>query len=79
QYLLKVSNGHEESFKIKGKHLVVIVKKPNNTKSLLENWYHEQAKKKLHSIALPLIEKFKKHKVTPTAIELRSMRHLFIH
>ena len=73
QYLLKVISGQEESVKLKGKHLVVVVKKSNNAKKLLEDWYHGQAKNKLQSIALPLIEKFKKHKVAPTSIELRSM------
>lgn len=73
QYLLKVISGQEESVKLKGKHLVVVAKKSNNAKKLLEEWYHAQAKNKLQSIALPLIEKFKKHKVAPTSIELRSM------
>lgn len=73
QYLLKIISGQEESVKLKGKHLIVNTKKSANAKALLENWYHEQAKNKLHSIALPIIEKFKKHKVAPTAIELRSM------
>lgn len=73
QYLLKIISGQEESVKLKGKHLIVNTKKPSAAKALIENWYHEQAKNKLHSIALPLIEKFKKHKVVPTAIELRTM------
>jgi predicted metal-dependent hydrolase len=74
QYLLKViSCNEEESVKLKGKYLVVKTKTSTKTRALLENWYHEQAKKKLNSIALPLIEKFKQHKVTPTAIELRNM------
>ena len=72
-YLLKIISGEEESVKLKGKHLIVCTMKPGNAKSLLEDWYQEQAKIKLHSIALPLIEKFKKYKVAPTAIELRSM------
>ena len=73
QYLLKIISGQEESVKLKGKHLIVNTKKPSSAKTLIEKWYHEQAKNKLHSIALPLIEKFKKHKVVPTAIELRTM------
>lgn len=73
QYLLKKCEGDEDSIKIKGKYLIVNSTKSNNTKALVENWYKEQASKKLHNIALPLIEKFKKHKVSPTTIELRSM------
>jgi predicted metal-dependent hydrolase len=73
QYLLKVISGQEESVKLKGKYFVICTKNSTSAKSLLENWYYEQAKKKLHSIAVPLIEKFKKYKVAPTVVELRSM------
>ena len=73
QYLLKVILGQEESVKLIGKHLVVTANKPDNAKNLLENWYYKQAKSKLHEIALPLVEKFKKYNVAPTSIELRSM------
>jgi predicted metal-dependent hydrolase len=73
QYLLKVITGQEESVKLKGKYFVVCTNKSTSAKSLLENWYNEQAKNKLHSIAVPLIEKFKKYKVAPTMVELRSM------
>ena len=73
QYLLKIISGPEEFVKLNGKHLIVSTKKSTNAKALLENWYQEQAKSKLHLIALPLIEKFKKYKVSPTAIELRLM------
>jgi predicted metal-dependent hydrolase len=65
--------GQEESVKLIGKHLVVTANKPDNAKNLLENWYYKQAKSKLHEIALPLVEKFKKYNVAPTSIELRSM------
>ncbi|MHA8091060.1 M48 family metallopeptidase [Aquirufa regiilacus] len=73
QYLLKIILGEEESVKLKGKHLIVNTIKTINARPLIENWYLSQAKNKLHSIALPLIEKFKKHKVAPTSIELRNM------
>lgn len=73
QYLLKIVQSEEESVKLKGKHLIVNTKNPGIAKALIENWYYEQAMNKLHSIALPLIEKFKKYKVVPTAIELRTM------
>lgn len=73
QYLLKIVQGVEESVKLKGKYITVNTKRPSSAKALIENWYHEQAKNKLNSIALALIEKFKKHKVVPTAIELRTM------
>ena len=73
QYLVKLIFGQEESVKLRGRYLLVSTMKSTNAKALLENWYHCQAKNKFHSIALPLIEKFKKYKVAPTSIELRSM------
>ncbi len=73
QYTLNIIIGPEETVKLKGKHIIVTSNRSNNVKTLLENWYNNQAKQKLHSIALPLIEKFKKYNVHPTAIELRSM------
>ncbi len=73
QYLLNVIIGQEESVKLKGKHLLVIAKNSSNVKNLLEGWYLSQAKSKIPSIALPLIENFKKYKVEPKSIEFRSM------
>lgn len=73
QYLLKIILGEEESVKLKGKHLIVNTKKSSNARALLENWYLVQAKNKLYSIAVPLVEKFKKHNVAPVSIELRTM------
>jgi predicted metal-dependent hydrolase len=73
QYLLKVIIGQDESVKLIGKYIVIFSKSSNNVKNLLEGWYQSQAKNKIHSIALPLIEKFKKYKVEPKSIEFRSM------
>lgn len=72
QYLLRILNGEEESVKLKGRH-IIITGNNNNAKTLLENWYLNQAKNKIHSLALPLIEKFKKYNVIPSGVELRSM------
>jgi predicted metal-dependent hydrolase len=73
QYLLNIIIGQDESVKLKGKHLLVIAKNSSNVKNLLEGWYLSQAKSKIPSIALPLIENFKKYKVEPKSIEFRSM------
>jgi len=73
QYLLNVIIGQDESVKLKGKYLLVIAKNSSNVKNLLEGWYLSQAKSKIPSIALPLIENFKKYKVEPKSIEFRSM------
>jgi predicted metal-dependent hydrolase len=73
QYLLKIVKGDDESVKLKGKYLIVNMKKHNSAKALIENWYYERAKNKLHSMAIPLIENFKIYNVVPAAIELRNM------
>lgn len=73
QYTLNIIIGPEETVKLKGKHIIVTSNKSNNVKTLLEKWYNNQAKQKLHSIALPIIEKFKKYDVIPSSIEFRAM------
>ena len=73
QYRLKTIQGKDESVKLKGKYIVVSTSDKSRAKILVVNWYLSHAKNKLHSIAQPLIEKFKKYKVEPTSIVLREM------
>ncbi len=73
QYRLEIIYGNEESVKLKGKFLVVTTSNKTNTKSLVNDWYLKHAKYKFHSMAQPLIEKFRKYKVEPTSIVLRDM------
>lgn len=73
QYRLQIKIGKEESVKLKGKFIEVTAKEKSRVKELLENWYLQNAKTKLHAIAKPLVENFKKHKVEPNSIVLRDM------
>lgn len=73
QYRLQISIGNEESVKLKGKFIEVRAREKSRAKDLLNDWYLEHAREKFHSIAAPLIDKFKKHKVKPSSIVLRDM------
>jgi predicted metal-dependent hydrolase len=73
QYLLKVEESDKESVKLKGKYLEVKAEDKSRGKHLVNQWYLEHARSKFHSIALPLIEKFKKYKVEPSSLVLRDM------
>ncbi len=73
QYRLHIQAGKEESVKLKGKFIEVIASEKSRAKDLLNDWYLKHAKIKFHTIAQPLIEKFKKHNVEPSLIVLRDM------
>jgi len=73
QYRLKIIFEPVESVKLKGKFIVVTTLDKIRVEELVNKWYLQNAKKKLSTIALELIEKFKKHKVEPTSIVLREM------
>jgi predicted metal-dependent hydrolase len=73
QYRLKTIQGQNESVKLKGKFLLVSTTDKSRTKPMLTEWYLKHAKSKFHSIAQPLIERFRKYKVEPEAIILRNM------
>ncbi len=73
QYRLKISYGIKETVKLKGKFIEVTSSDKSNVKTLLNQWYLQHAEAKFHVLAAPLIEKFKKYKVEPSSIVLRSM------
>ena len=73
QYRLKILESKTESVKIKGQFIEVETLKKVRVKQLVNEWYLKNAKIKFHSIAQPLIDKFKKHKVEPSSIVLREM------
>ena len=73
QYRLHIQIGKIESVKLKGKFLEVTATDKTRAKQLVNEWYLQNAKTKFHSIAKPLIEKFRKHKVEPSSIVLRDM------
>ncbi|MEZ4826099.1 MAG: SprT family zinc-dependent metalloprotease [Bacteroidia bacterium] len=73
QYRLQIITGESESVKLKGKFIEVTTGEKSRVKDLLNTWYLEHARSKFHSIAQPLIEKFKKYHVEPDSIVLRYM------
>lgn len=73
QYRLKITKGKTETVKLKGRFIEVTTPNHSRTKHLVNDWYHENARTKFEEIARPLIEKFKRHKVTPSSIVLRDM------
>ena len=58
---------------LKGKIIEVTTNEKTRAKQLVREWYLQNAKTKFYSIAKPLIEKFKKHKVEPSSIVFRDM------
>ena len=73
QYRLKIIFDPVESAKLKGKFIEITTPDKARVKELVNDWYLQNAKKKLRAIALELIEEFKKHKVEPNSIVLREM------
>jgi len=73
QYRLRIQTGDEESVKLKGMFIEVTTGEKARAKDLLNDWYLQHARTKLHAIAQPMIEKFNKHKVEPSSIVLRDM------
>ena len=63
QYRLRITEDESESVKLKGEFIEVSTPDKLKAKQLVIDWYLENAKIKFHTIALPLIEKFKKHKI----------------
>lgn len=73
QYRLQIKVGESESVQLKGKFLQVTGKEKSSVRELLNNWYKENAKQKLTIMAEPLIDRFKKYKVSPDKIIFREM------
>jgi predicted metal-dependent hydrolase len=73
QYRLKIELSKEESVKLKGKYIEVKAKDKTRVEQLIKSWYLQNAKSKFEILATPLIEKFKKHKISPSSIVLREM------
>lgn len=73
QYRLKIISGKTETVKLKGKFIEVVTTDKTKVRQKLNEWYYENAKKKFHLIAAPLIERFRKYKVQPDSIVIREM------
>ena len=73
QYRLLVQISKEESVKLIGGFIIVSTLDKSKAKALVEQWYRQHAHRKLHEISTPLIERFRKYKVAPSAVVLRNM------
>ncbi|HEX8334878.1 MAG TPA: SprT family zinc-dependent metalloprotease [Segetibacter sp.] len=73
QYRLKILQSAVEEVKLKGEFIEVFTADKARTKSLIKEWYLNNARIKFYQIAKPIIEKFEKHKVKPSSIVLREM------
>ncbi len=73
QYRLQIEIEKSESVKLKGRFIAVNTFDVSRTEQVVEEWYLRNAKVKFPQIAKPLIERFKRHKVAPTAVVLREM------
>lgn len=73
QYRLKIEKSKVETVKVKGQFILVSTLDDSRAKQLVGDWYLGNAKTKIRKIALPLIEKFKRHNVEPTEIVFREM------
>lgn len=73
QYRLKIEESNVESVKLQGQFIQVGTPDKFLAEKLVRDWYLRNAKAKIRRIALPLIEKFKRHNVEPTEIVFREM------
>ena len=73
QYRLKILQSKLESVKLRGKFIEVTTTNKARAKELVNEWYLQNARTKFHTIAKPLIDNFRKHKVEPNSIVLREM------
>jgi len=73
QYRLRIIQNNFESVKLKGKYIEATVNDKSRAEHLVGEWYLQNAKLKLRTIAQPLIDNFKKYNVEPSSIVLREM------
>jgi predicted metal-dependent hydrolase len=73
QYRLKIIQNNFESVKLKGKYIEATMTGKTSAEHLVGEWYLQNAKMKLKTIAQPLINNFKKYNIEPSSIVLRDM------
>jgi len=73
QYRLRIIQNNFESVKLKGKYIEATVNDKLSAEQLVGEWYLQNAKLKLRTIAQPLIDNFKKYNIEPSSIVLRDM------
>jgi predicted metal-dependent hydrolase len=73
QYRLKLIKSKKNDVHFNGREILVSLKNGSSPKTILSKWYKERAKLKFAEIAEPLIDRFKKYQVEPSAIYLQEM------
>lgn len=73
QYLLKVTESTKEEVRYKGRYIEVSASRKEKVAPLLKQWYRQKAKDKFSEIAEPLIQRFKKYGVEPSALYIQEM------
>lgn len=73
QYLLNVIEGPKAAVKYKGRAIEISTPDKSKAGELLKAWYRERAKIKFSEIAEPIIERFKKYHVEPSALYILEM------
>jgi hypothetical protein len=75
-YLLKISEGNNNSVKLIAGKLQVICRQntsPETVKKILAHWYYEHAEKRFESVVDNAFEKFKEYKINKPKIEIKRM------
>ncbi|MEH6659839.1 SprT family zinc-dependent metalloprotease [Leeuwenhoekiella marinoflava] len=75
QYQLKLIQSPDNSVKHTGRYFEIRTQDSTKAQFLMEHWYLEKSKVWFQTIAEPLLERFKKHNVNPSKIEIRKMQY----
>ena len=73
QYMLRVVDSERNEVHYKGNILEVECRRRKDVRSLLMAWYRKRAEKKFEEYAGPLIARFNRYQVKPSAIKLKEM------
>lgn len=73
QYMLRVVVGERNEVHYKGNILEVECKDRKYVRPLLQAWYRRRAEIKFKEYAAPLVARFSRHQVQPSAIKLKDM------
>lgn len=73
QYMLRVVDSERNEVHYKGNILEVECRRRKDVRSLLMTWYRKRAEIKFEEYAVPLIARFNRYQVKPSAIKLKEM------
>ncbi len=75
QYLLRVTIGEPDSIKYKGRYFEIVCSRKAKAKDLMNEWYRVHAKIKFAEIAEPILQRFQRYNVAPTALYIQEMNN----